>query len=176
ELYNTRRKELVETGYPLLERIYREHQNYEPSAKSRPLCLLAPTWGPSSILATDIDSLISNLSVVPYDILVRPHPEFARREQKKMDQLKRAIQASSNVSLQTQLSSMQVFHEADLVITDHSAICFEFALGTERPVIFVDTPLRVDNPEWEKLGMVAVENECRSEMGLRILPSEYGRL
>jgi len=41
----------------------------------------------------------------------------------------------------------------------------DYVLGTERPVVFVNTPLRVDNPEVGRLGLEPVENTYRSRLG-----------
>jgi YidC/Oxa1 family membrane protein insertase len=90
QLYNLKPKNLVVTGYPLLERIYRQHQEYrkthQPTAGQRPICLIAPTWAMdfrgSSILDSCIEELITAMSVTQFDVWVRPHPEFMKSRKK----------------------------------------------------------------------------------------------
>ncbi len=176
ELYRLPVKDLILTGYPLVERIYREHLNFKASAKEKAalVCLVAPTWdatgGKSSILDVCINELIAELSKTPYEVWIRPHPEYAKRFPKKMAEIKKAIDRHKNVSLQTSLSSMQCLHEADLLITDHSSISMDYALGTERQPLFIDTQLRVDNPQCGEVGIEPIENVYRDRLGVCLRP------
>jgi YidC/Oxa1 family membrane protein insertase len=43
-------------------------------------------------------------------------------------------------------------------------------------VVFINTPLRVDNPEWQRLGLPAVENVYRQELGAALELSELDKL
>ncbi len=181
ELYKLKPKELVLTGYPLAERIWRDHQGYKSGAreKSRPLCLIAPTWGPSSIMENCIEGLVESLARTDFEVRLRPHPEFIKRNRNKMRAIEKFISGFANIELELELGAFESLHQADLLITEHSSISFEYALGTERPVLFVDTPMRVDNPEYQMLGMEPVENVYRSKVGTCVSPeriSEAGRL
>ena len=42
--------------------------------------------------------------------------------------------------------------EADLMITDWSGIAYEYAYTTCKPVLFIDTPMKIMNPEYKKIG------------------------
>jgi len=176
EIYKLPAKELILTGYPLVERIYRDHLEFMKSAKTKSdlICLVAPTWdatgGNSSILDVCINELITELSKTPYQVWIRPHPEYAKRFPKKMNEIKKAIDRHKNISLQTSLSSMQILHEADFLITDHSSISMDYALGTQRQPLFIDTQLRVDNPQCCEVGIEPIENVYRSQLGLCLRP------
>jgi YidC/Oxa1 family membrane protein insertase len=175
EIYGLKRKQLILTGYPLLERIYREHKEYRANHKTstaNPVCLIAPTWDPvsnsSSILDTCIYPLIDSLAKSKFTVWIRPHPEYLKRFPRKIGALQRCITKYPNMSLNLDLSSMQILHEADYLITDHSSIGVDFALATERPVLYIDTPLRWDNPERDRLDMPAVETVYRERLGARL--------
>jgi YidC/Oxa1 family membrane protein insertase len=94
-----------------------------------------------------------------------------KRFPKKIEAIRKRIDKYSNISLQMELGSMQCLHEADVLVTDHSAIAMEYVLGTERPVLYIDTPTRIDNPECDRLNIEPIENKLRSSMGARLLPS-----
>ena len=178
ELYGLKRKELVLTGYPLLERTYRQHQEYRrDNAESnqtgrKAICLIAPTWSPvfrpASILDSCIEELIEALAPTDFEVWIRPHPEYLKRFPDRLKSISKALAKTNNISLQTQLASMECLHRADVLITDHSAIAMDFVLGTERPVLFIDTALREDNPEWTRLKLDPVEITYREKMGARL--------
>ncbi len=177
-LYTLPAKQLILTGYPLVERLYRQHQSYKQSTPSKPdrkpVCLIAPSWWwvspKSSIMENCIEQIIESLGKTNWDVWLRPHPEYLKRYFKRIKKIENLVARYPNITMQTELSSVQCMHEADILITDHSTIAMDFYLAMERPVLFVDTPLHVGNPEFEKVGMEPVENTYRSRMGGRIAP------
>jgi YidC/Oxa1 family membrane protein insertase len=179
EMYALKQKELKVVGYPLVERIYLEHQIFESERKPRhdneQICLIAPTWDPngkSSLMDSCIEDILDVMAKTKFKVWLRPHPEYVKRFPKKIEPVRKRIEKYPNISLQMELGSMQCLHEADVLVTDHSAIAMEYVLGTERPVLYIDTPTRVDNPECSRLGIEPVENTLRSSMGARLVPSE----
>ena len=59
-------------------------------------------------------------------------------------------------------------YEADILITDRSGIAFEYAFGTERPVLFIDTPLKEHNKNWRILDIEPIELQLRREIGISV--------
>ena len=57
---------------------------------------------------------------------------------------------------------------ADVLITDWSGIAYEYAFKTKRPVVFIDTPMKVINPDWEKIGIVPTDISFRNEVGVSV--------
>jgi YidC/Oxa1 family membrane protein insertase len=171
-VYGLKPKELIECGYPLLEGLYRDFsERYSNQDQSeRKLCLVAPTWGTSSIMETCIEQLIDAFSQSEFQVLLRPHPEFAKRHRKRMGVIQELANKTSNVQLQTKLSTLDCLFQADVLITDHSSIAFEYALSTKRPVLFVDTKPRIDNPQWQKIGIEPVEARYRERLGQSVSP------
>ena len=55
-------------------------------------------------------------------------------------------------------------------MTDWSGIAFEYAFVTGKPVVFIDTPPKIYNPEYEKIGIAAVEVVLRDQVGIRLDP------
>lgn len=171
KIYGLKPKTLVECGYPFLEKLYREHQTYgarqEPEGRKK--ILIAPTWGKICILNTCIRELLDALAgVEEYEVVVRPHPEFIKREPSKAASLEAKIKNMPRVSFDADMLGTGSLHEADLLITDQSGIAFEYALGTERPVLFIDTPLKINNPDYADLGIEPIEVRLRSKLGVRL--------
>ena len=69
-------------------------------------------------------------------------------------------------------SSNSSVYESDVLVTDWSGIAYEFSFTTKKPCIFVDTPMKVINPEYEKIGLVPTEITFRSEVGQIVKPEE----
>ena len=61
--------------------------------------------------------------------------------------------------------------ESDVLVTDWSGIAYEFAYKTRRPTLFVNTPMKVINPEWKKIDLVPTDISFRDEVGVSVDPS-----
>ena len=51
------------------------------------------------------------------------------------------------------------------MITDWSGIAYEYAYTTQKPVLFINTPMKVMNPEYQKIDVVPLNISLRSEIG-----------
>jgi YidC/Oxa1 family membrane protein insertase len=160
---------LHEVGYPKLERIHAAHQGYVKRHRERETILIAPSWGRHNVLERHGIELVRRLLRRGYRVVVRPHPCFFlplyRGGRAVVEELERAIGADPDFSVERTIEDEQSFHEADLMISDWSGAAFEYALGTERPVLFVDVPRKALNPEWEALGLVPFEDFMRERVG-----------
>jgi YidC/Oxa1 family membrane protein insertase len=169
ELYGLPPKTMVRYGYPYLEQVYQVHQDYSsrnaPTPEGRKTVLIAPTWGANCILETCIDEIAAVLSRTEFNVVVRPHPEFCKRRPQVINKLKKSLAGSANIRLELDLVSGLNVHNTDILITDWSGIGFEFAFGTERPVLFIDTPLKIDNPKYQELGLEPLEVFSRNQIG-----------
>ena len=54
---------------------------------------------------------------------------------------------------------------ADAIISDWSGIAYEYAFATCKPVLFINTPMKVMNPEYEELGIVPFNVWLREKIG-----------
>jgi YidC/Oxa1 family membrane protein insertase len=59
---------------------------------------------------------------------------------------------------------------SDLLVTDWSAMALEYALGLEKPVLFIDVPRRIRNPNWRELGLEPIEAVIRDQLGEVVSP------
>jgi YidC/Oxa1 family membrane protein insertase len=59
---------------------------------------------------------------------------------------------------------------SSLLITDWSAMALEYSLGLEKPVLFIDVPRRIRNPNWRELGIEPVESTIREQVGEIVSP------
>ena len=78
-------------------------------------------------------------------------PQHVRHMPEKMEGLKERYKDDTDIEIQTDFSSNSTVFEADLMITDWSGIAYEYAYTTCKPVLFIDTPMKIMNPEYKRL-------------------------
>ena len=73
-------------------------------------------------------------------------------------------------------SVLERLQSTDILITDRSGIAFEFAFGIKKPVLFIDTSLKINNPDYKELEIEPIENSIRSEIGVAISPNNLEQI
>lgn len=172
EVYNLPRKNLVEWGYCLLDKMREEYRNTYHPDNAKKTVLIAPSWQKDNIVESCLDELLQNLKGNGYRVVVRPHPQHVRHQPEKMEQLKQMFKDDTNVEIQTDFSSNSTVFEADMMITDWSGIAYEYAFTTCKPVLFVDTPMKIMNPEYQRIDTEPINIWMRERIG-RILPMDH---
>ncbi len=170
-----KRPVLHPVGYHKLDRIALNHALFEKSQPDQASVLLAPSWQKDNLLELAGETLIDSLLRQDLKVIVRPHPVFFQalypQGQAIVAELEKRFQGEPGFVLDTDYNSERSFHEADLMLCDWSGASLEYAFGTERPVIFVDSPPKVRNPDWTQLGVVPFEERVRDQIG-RVLASQ----
>ena len=57
-------------------------------------------------------------------------------------------------------------------MTDWSNVGYEFALSTFKPVLYINTPMKVMNPEYDRIDVVPFDIRIRSQLGAALELSE----
>ena len=83
----------------------------------------------------------------------------------KFENMKILYKDYKNIVIQTDFSSNDTVFNADILITDWSSISFEFAFVTKKPVIFIDTPMKIMNPEYKKIKIEPINIWIREKIG-----------
>ncbi len=172
-IYGLPEKELIPFGYPLLEEL---HERRSAAAFHEKQILIAPSWYEEGIFQSCIHEIINHLAETDYQVLIRPHPEYIKRNKKSFEALQASSRKYSNIRLDTSPSLWASLVSSAFLITDRSGIAFEFAFVNSRPVIFIDTPLKIRNQESNLLKILPVENSLRHEMGICLSPSSIDSL
>lgn len=174
ELNRLPEKKLVMCGYGQLEKLQRQY-DVMPSGNSKcKKILIAPSWQEDNILDSCIDTLLQELLGKGYHIVVRPHPEYVKRYGRRMDAIVKQYGEYSGEDLDFELdftSNTSIF-DSDVVITDWSGTAFEFSFVTGKPAVFINTPMKVNNPDYEKLGIEPQEIALRNKVGISLDPSD----
>lgn len=178
ELYGTKRKNLVECGYDLLDREIAEYElaasAVERDPSRRDVVLIAPSWQEGNILDTCIDDMLKSVLGRGMRVIVRPHPEYTKRYSARWNALlaRWADVPESDLYFEHDFSSNKTVFTSDILVTDWSSIFCEFCFSTRKPAIFIDTPMKVGNPDWKELGIEPTDIALRSEVGVSIRPED----
>lgn len=177
EVYDLPPKRLLEIGYSWLEDIENDYQKtHAKLSLERPRILIAPSWNSGNILETCIDIILERCLPLNWDIVVRPHPEFIKRQPDTIKRLNETYSNYDNFTLETESASSENIKGSSLLITDWSGIGIEYAWGMGKPVIYIDTPMKVHNPEYEKIGIVPLEVRVRSKIGKVLIPEQCNKI
>lgn len=174
EVYGLPKRELIEAGYPLLDQMIRDYEAFAADRTEDPdrkkTVMIAPSWQKDNIVDSCLDDLLECLQGQNYRIIVRPHPQHVRHMPERMEQLKQRFANDPDIEIQTDFTSTSSVYEADLLISDWSSIAYEFAFATKKPVMFINTPMKVMNPEWEKIGVEPFSIYMREVLGASVDP------
>lgn len=174
-LYGLPEKKLIAAGYGQLEQLYESYRKMEPTKRSRPKVLLAPSWQPDNILDSCLDPLLDSLLTGAYDVVVRPHPEYVKRFGPRMDDIV-ARYRDKDVTFELDFSGNSSIFDSDVLITDWSGTAYEFSFVTGKPAVFIDTPPKINNPDYVKLDIEPLEFTLRSQVGIRVPPESVWTL
>lgn len=166
ELYGLKKRKLIKCGYPLLDDMIAAYESTEHIENEVPTVLIAPSWQPDNVVDSCLDELLSELQKSKYNIVVRPHPQHIRHRKEHIDALAKKYESeNSNIRFETDFSSNSTVFNADLLITDWSGIAFEYAYTTLKPVLFINTPMKIMNEDYDKIPVVPMNILVRSELG-----------
>lgn len=175
-VYGLPHKTLVDWGYTLLDEMRAQYAASAYEDKPGKKILIAPSWQKDNIVDSCLEEILDTLKGRGYQITVRPHPQEVRLKQAYMEQLEAKYAADRDVEIQTDFSSNSTVFESDLLITDWSGITYEYAFTTLRPVLFIDTPMKVMNPEYEKINTPPINIWMREVIGAVVKPDELEKL
>lgn len=175
EVYKLPQKKLVECGYPLLDSMIKEYRDNLRPHKDK-IVLIAPSWQDEGIMDLCLEDMLNNLEKSSYKVIVRPHPQYVRHKPEHLDALTTKYVLNDNIEIQTDFSSNSTVFEADVLITDWSGIAYEYAFTTQRPVLFINTPMKVQNAEYERIAVVPMNIWMRSEIGRILKPDETDKV
>ena len=161
--YGLPKKELVEWGYSLLDDMKADYEKLPKTEHDKKSILIAPSWQKDNIVDNCLEELLDNLK--GHKITVRPHPQHVRHMPEKMEGLKEHYKSDDDIEIQMDFSSNSTVFEADMMITDWSGIAYEYAYTTFKPVLFIDTPMKVMNPEYTKIDVEPMNIWMREEIG-----------
>ena len=166
-------KNLIPYGYPRIEKLI---QLSSKPKNEKKVILLAPTWGEQSIInlmGMEICSIILNQG---YSLILRPHHETIKRSPQLIDEIENKYSHLETFRLVREMGDSESLLQSDLLICDWSGTAIEYAFGLEKPIIFIDIPPRVRNPNWREIQSEPLEMSIREKVGRVVCPSKLDEL
>ncbi|VAW40518.1 hypothetical protein MNBD_GAMMA01-2263 [hydrothermal vent metagenome] len=177
--YDTTVKDLYEHGYARLDAIIKQAKLRAEPAKNinQPVhVLIAPSWGSDSIIETVGGEIVDLLLRQGFKVTLRPHPQTIKFSKKKVEAIIKASQNNPLFIYEANVDGQESLHQSDIMICDWSGAALDYAFGLNKPVLFIDVPRKVNNPEYEQLGIEPYEVSIREQIGSVVAISEIETL
>lgn len=163
--HNGQQGHIHRTGYEVVDRIARSMDSSMVRG-ARPCVLVAPTWGESGLLYRFGRALVDDL-LRDHDVILRPHGWRIEQIAPVLKDLDRDHGASGHFRIDRDPDARASMAAADIMLSDFSGVAFEFALGCQRPVIFMDGPRKNAHLDWRSiLDREGVEVFAREQIGM----------
>ncbi|MEE4216655.1 MAG: CDP-glycerol glycerophosphotransferase family protein [Xanthomonadales bacterium] len=172
ELKGLPQKQLFDYGHPRLEEVIAagKARQTEKPLDEPPVLLIAPTWGETSLFNTCGEELISVLLDAGFQVIMRPHYQSNRQTPEVIASLRGAFEGRSGFEYIDRQGETESIIRSDLLVCDWSGMALEYGMGLEKPVLFIDVPRRIRNPNWKELGIEPIENRMREQLGEVVSP------
>ena len=140
------KKTLYPAGLPYLDVLIKKAKDVNKSngeainyLENRTTVLLAPSWGEKGFLSSYGTDFIKKLSQKGFTLIVRPHPQSLKVEKKRIEKIKNDLHSCENIVWDLKSDATESFEKADILVSDVSAIRFEFVMVYQKP--FITIPL-----------------------------------
>jgi len=182
--FNLVKKKLVKHGYGRLDTLIDEAQSTDirKRTSNNKIILIAPSWGANGLIETKGQEIVHILVDSGFDVILRPHPMTIKKSNKVVQKIEKEFKDNLNFKLETDIRNTESFFLCDCMISDWSGVAIEYAFAFEKPIFYVDTPQKNNNPEYDQIDLVPLEEKIRSQIGevislseLSIIPSKINQ-
>lgn len=173
KVYSLKEKNVVEYGYSLIDNMIENYEKDHPIDEKKPQgyvpeILIAPSWQEDNIMDSCIDKILDEVLGKGYHVTVRPHPQHVRHYEERLLALGEKYKEHEDFELQLDFSSNKTVFDADVLITDWSGIAYEYSFTTLKPTLFINTPMKIMNPDYKEVDIVPFDIEARDQVGISV--------
>ncbi|HEY7739385.1 MAG TPA: hypothetical protein VIB01_02100 [Steroidobacteraceae bacterium] len=170
-------KRLVPHGYGRLDDLIATRRDPPPARADADIhVLLAPSWGPQTILNTCGMEVADTVLAAGFRLTLRPHFQTRWQTPEVIDRIVAKHRDNPRFALIEQMAEKDSLLDSHVMITEWSGAGLDYGLGLEKPVIYLDLPMKSRNAAWQQLGMEPFESWVRDKLGALLPPSELARL
>ena len=175
-IYGLKEKTILKYGFSLIDNMIKSYNGQPEHINNPKVILIAPSWQEDNLLDLCIDDILQVLLGHGYKIILRPHPQYVRHFKSKLEILKNNYAANADFILQTDFSSNKTVFNADILMTDWSGIAYEYSFTTLKPSLFINTPMKIMNPDYQEIDVLPFDIEIRSQIGISIELDQLDKL
>lgn len=181
KLLGLKSKQLFEHGYSRMDDLLKDKKSCVAEdmngGKIGPVkVLIAPGWGDNGILCSCGYELVRVLLKSGFNIELCPHPQSYKKNSDVILAYVSEFGKDKNFKLDGDASSAESLMRADVLITDWSGVAYDYAFSRKRPVLFIDTPRKIKNLNYEKLSIEPMEVAIREEIGEVLKPESLNNV
>ena len=171
KVYGLKAKKLINYGYGRLDTLLQNKTNSQATnSNAKDLIIIAPSYGDNNLIERCGIKLIDVLLKSDFRVMLRPHLRTLRDSIELIDSIKKKFEKNPNFALETGVIKFDSLNNSLCMISDWSGISLEYAFTFERPIIFIDVPKKVLNPNWSDIALEPIETSIRDKIGHIVSP------
>ena len=172
KIYELKPKNLVKYGFGRLDTLLQKKENFQiTNSDTKDLIIIAPTYGDNNLLEKCGIKLIEILLKSNFRVILRPHLRTLKNSTKLIGSINEKFKKNPNFILEKGDIPFDSYHNSKCMISDWSGISLEYAFIFERPVIFIDVPKKVLNPNSSDISLEPIEISIRKKIGHVVSPN-----
>jgi len=176
KVYGLKSKKLVSYGFPRLDDLLLQKRNHSIVTQSKNLVLITPSYGDNNLLEICGIELIDILLKSNFKVLLRPHFKILIESKKLIESINEKFGNNPNFILEKGVIPLDLFHSSMCLISDWSGISLEYAFTFEQPVIFIDVPKKILNPDSSDISLEPIEISIRNKIGHIVSPKNLEKI
>lgn len=134
-------KELLTVGCTYLDYSKQKMEQIPTDENHEFTVLVSPSWGKSALLSLYGEKLLDPLVATGWNIIIRPHPQSRISETEMLKKIEDKYKNIKNVTWDTNREGIYSLKKADLMITDFSAIIWDYTFLCDKPVMYANTKM-----------------------------------
>ena len=172
KIFELKPKNLVKYGFGRLDTLLQKKENFQgTTSDARDLIIIAPSYGDNNLLEKCGIKLIEILLKSNFRVMLRPHLRTLRDSTELMGSINEKFEKNPDFILEKGDIPFDSYHNSKCMISDWSGISLEYAFIFERPVIFIDVPKKVLNPNSSDISLEPIEISIRKKIGHIVSPN-----
>ena len=171
--YSLPQKNVFAHGYGRLDSILKANENLVSIERNADELrfLLAPSWGPNSTIESGAAApIVAQLLRAGHRVTLRPHPQTIKFARPMVDAIVEEHVNDPRFTYEDNVAGFDSLLNSDVMISDWSGAAFDYALGLGKPVVFIDVPRKVNNPDYESILVEPIEIAIRQKIGQVVEP------
>ena len=163
--YGLKEKKLIKYGFGRLDTLLQEKQKFQKiDTEDKNLILIAPTYGENNLLQMCGKELIEILLKADFTVMLRPHYRIFKDSKKLINSIIENFGNNPNFIFEKGVIPSDKFHNSKCMISDWSGISLEYVFTFERPIVFIDAPKKILNPDSGSISMEPIEISIREKI------------
>lgn len=161
-------------GFEKVDRLRKVKKEFDlDAAVSRRRVLIAPTWGASSLIESGaIFKVMVSFLNQDCDLVLCPHSMTIVQCPENIDVLTHLYEGYRQVTIDTTGFSWKWYPSTDLLVTDWSGSALEFSVVFGRPIVFIETPPKIRNKDFNNYNKLTIESLAVGRLGPKLSPGD----